>query len=562
MSSVKEAGGNPDPATAASVAADSRIARKIAQMEAGQVLIAEAAKYAAETKERLEQESAARKEERKESRERAEEKRDTPELSRQSKWFGTEGKILKEANIPWMLEQEPELLEALQRWMPADGGDLSIQLRDLSKLYLALLDAVLTHTIGEEQAVQLERLNQILSQKLNLILDVDLNELMRLLEETGQTETLGLVKSSVYKQTTGEPISGKAADRFYALGGERPAGKGNSRYFMPESQVQGTRGGVDNRGRHPVSARTASVPASLAQGMSSENRLSAAAETEGRLYGLDRGGNVRINQEFEARMKSGEMQMSRRNQNLGRVSDGGGRNPDISAGKMEITGKELEKANRFAAHIGGSGNLLRHPDISARNEELTGLLAALTSIKAQVYAANAGRDSALKGPVKSAVHQLVDYYLAQKGVYKVYHYTTNIYEKTGSPQKAVEEGLAYAYKIFQEKKEDAAYQRQEAYSERAGFFRMLPKDQNMRADLSWGMRLLEENWREFLKSIGAGGKKGISLKAQKHSPWGMLMEPEDWKKDGSKEKEKLLLTEVACAALLLAGYLCYRLFFG
>ena len=74
---------------AASVAAESRIARKCAQMEAGQVLITEAARHAAEAKEALEKERADRKAEREDgSRDRTEEKRDTSELSKQSKWFG------------------------------------------------------------------------------------------------------------------------------------------------------------------------------------------------------------------------------------------------------------------------------------------------------------------------------------------------------------------------------------------------------------------------------------------------------------------------------------------
>ena len=157
---------------------------------------------------------------------------------------------------------------------------------------------------------------------------------------------------------------------------------------------------------------------------------------------------------------------------------------------------------------------------------------------------------------------MVDYYLAQKGVYKVYHYTTNIYEKTKSPQKAAEEGLQYAYKIFIEKKGDSVYRQQEAYSERAGFFQMFLKNQNIQADLIRGMKLLEGNWREFLKSIGESDKKGIAFTMQKHSPWAMLMEPEELRKDGKKGKEKIILAEAACVAVMVVVYLCYRLFFG
>ena len=551
MPRVKEAGGDSALPTAASVAAESRIARKTAQMEAGQVLITEAAKHAVEAKEALEKERADRKAEKEDdsSKDRTEEKRDTPELSRQSKWFGIEGKLLKDANIKWTLEMETELWEAFQAWFPSGDENLSEQLKELSRLYLALLEAILTHTLGDEQTVQLERLNQVLSQKLNLLLEEELNELLELLEKAGQTEAVKIVKSSVYKQTTGESISPRAADRFYTRGTMKTSG--NTRYFMPESQMQEYESGRGKKGMYTASGSNAS-----------SGGLSAASEEEGRIYSVTKGRNVQINQEFDARSRTGEQQISQRNQVLSKVGKESAATPGVTGGKAAVTGKELERANSFAAHISGSGNLLKNPGITAKNEEVTGLLAALTSIKGQMYAAGSGKDSALKTPVKSAVNQMVDYYLAQKGVYKVYHYTTNIYEKTKSPQKAAQEGLQYAYKIFMEKKEDGAYRQQEAYSERAGFFQTLLKSQNMQADLIRGMKLLEGNWREFLKSIGESEKKGIALTMQKHSPWAMLMEPEEIRKDGKNGKEKLILAEAACVAAMVLVYLCYRLFFG
>lgn len=554
MSRVKEAGGNQTSSSAAAAAAalENRIARKTAQMEAGQVLIAEASRHAAEAKEELLKERESRKQESKEEyeRDRTEEKRDTPEFSRQSKWFGIEGKLLKDANVTWTLEMEQELWEAYLRWMPVGDQNLSAQLEELSKLYLALLEAILTHTMGEEQAAQMERLNEILAQKLNLLVDVDLKDLMEFLNQTGQKETLNLVKTSVYKQTTGETISARAADRFYARG--KVNSTGGTRYFMPESQ--GRQAG-SSRGRKGM--YTASGTAASAGG------LSAASEEGGSLYKLTKGGNVKVSQGYDGRKFSGEQQILQRNQALSAARNGSAGGGAISGGKAVLTGRELERANRFAAHINGSGNLLKNPDISARNEEVAGLLAAVTAIKGQMYASTAGKAQAMSGSVKSAVNQMVDYYLAQKGVYKVYHHTTNIYEKTGSPQKAIEEGLSYAYKTFMEKKGMDAYRQQEAYSDRAGFFQMLSKGQTLQADLIRGMKLLESNWRDFLKAVGEDEKKGIALRMQKHSPWGFLMEPEALKRgDKETDNKKVLITQAVCIAVLVLGYLCYRLFFG
>ena len=248
MTGVKEVGANSTasapPMSASEAAAAGRAARKSVELEAGQVMVAQAARQAAEAKENLERERAEQENEY--EREDQNEKRDTSELSKQSKWFGIDGKILENGDIKWVLEMEQELLEALLKWMPSGNGDVSKQLDELSRLYLALLEAILTHTMGEEQAAQIARLDEILAQKLTLLMDTDLKDLMDLLKETGQTETLQNVKSSIYKQTTGTSISARAADQFYAKG--KPSGAGDLRYFMPESKGSGVTERAGSRG--------------------------------------------------------------------------------------------------------------------------------------------------------------------------------------------------------------------------------------------------------------------------------------------------------------------------
>lgn len=556
MPGVKEAGNSQASAAAAAAVTvtDARLAGKSAKLAAGQVLIEEAARHAAEMKEEILKESASRKEENKEKRDRTEEKRDASELSGRSKWFGIERKLLKDEDIKWTLEMVKEQWEAFQNWMPAGDRELSEHLDELSRLYLALLEAVLTHTTGEEQALQIDRLNEILALKLTLLMDVDLKDLMDMLEKTGQRETLDLIKSNVYKQTTGESISARAAGRFFARGNVNSTG--NTRYFMPESQGQGAVSGRGKNGMYTASASPASA-----------GGLSAASE-EGRFYELTKGRNVRMNQSLDIHRQSGELQMSQRSRNVsdarGNVSvmRGGNGNDGLLGSKTMPGGKELAGANRFAAHINGSGNLFTNPAINARNEEVLGLLAAMTSIKGQIYAANSGRNNIVNSSLRNALNQMIDYYLTQKGAYNVYGYTSNIYEKTKSPQKAIEEGIEYAYRIFMEKKGDAVYRQQAAYSEEAGFFQKLLKGQSAQAELLRGMRLLEGNWRDFLKSIGESEKKGITLKMQKHSPWGMLMEPMSLEKDkGEKKEKKIVLTEIACVAALIIIYLCFRMLF-
>lgn len=188
MSGVKQTGTNSGPAqpSAAAAVMDARMAKKSAELEAGQALIAETAKQVTRARQELEQERTQRESERDYDRDKDDDKRDTSELSKQSKWFGIEGRLPENIEVKWTLEMMQELWEAFQRWMPVKDQSLSAQLEELSKLYLALLEAILTHTMGEEQAAQAERLNGILAEKLNLLMEMGLKDLKELLEKPGR----------------------------------------------------------------------------------------------------------------------------------------------------------------------------------------------------------------------------------------------------------------------------------------------------------------------------------------------------------------------------------------
>lgn len=269
-----------------------------------------------------------------------------------------------------------------------------------------------------------------------------------------------------------------------------------------------------------------------------------------------------MNQAFDTQRKSGELQLSQRGRALGGAEVNAAEGRLVSEGKTGLTLKELERANLLASHINGSGNLLKNANISAQNDEVRGLVAAITNMKGQVYAANTGRNNSMTTPLRNAINQMVDYYLSQKGIYKVYYYTTNVYDRTKNPQKAMEEGLEYAYRLFAEKRADEAYRGQAAYSDSAGFFQMLLRGQTMQEDLIKGMRLLENNWRDFLRSIGENDKRGIVLRMQKYSPWGMLAEPEEFQKTAKEKKDRTILIEAACVAVVVIVFICYRIFFG
>lgn len=526
MAGVRETGNSPGGA-AYVPETDTRAAKKALELEAGNVLVEQTVRQIAKEREMIKKEQEAQKDRDNQNRQEDTEPKDTPELSKQSKWFGIGEKLLEQENLKWSLEME-EQWEAFLNWLPVKGADLSTQLSELSDLYMALLEALLTHTAGEEQAAQKEMLDTLLAQKLSLLLDMDLKDLMKLLEESGQIETINSIKAELYKKTTGESISAREAGKFYAKG--RSVSVTSSRYFVPETAP-------------------------------------AKQDNTGVLYRRSGARSVQVSQEFNAQKNSGELQMDQRNRVLGgaRGQNGAG-STGVSGKGASLTGQELAKANSFAGHAGNSGNLLSGREISAKNDEVAGLLAGITSIKGQIYSETAGRNSMLKTPVKSALNQFIDYYLTQKGMYKTYYYTTNAYERTGSAQKAVEESIEYAYRQFLEKKNDEAYRRQAAYSGQAGFFQAMLKDMTMEEELRRGLRFLEENWRAFLQSIGEEEQKDLLVTLQKYSRWGELLRPEV-KKDRRKEKpqaprrERITVAQIVGVAAVVMVYVLYRLFF-
>ena len=212
-------------------------------------------------------------------------------------------------------------------------------------------------------------------------------------------------------------------------------------------------GNTSARGAQGRNASGARAGSSSTAWFSSRSSSASLSSKEGRIYNRAGESNRHFSQASAASQKNWKAQIRQRTEVINQARKGIAGNSLSRGASVSYTGKELARANRFAAHINGSGNLLNHSGISAKNDEVVGYLAAITSIKGEMFAASSGRQNAMNVPIKSAVNQMVDYYLNRKGIYKVYDYTTNVYEKTGSSQRAMEEGLEYAYRLFQEKKE-------------------------------------------------------------------------------------------------------------
>lgn len=519
---------NVTPDTAIDPEKEVQLQKVKAEMKAGQILMEGASKQIEKIKEQLEREHEEK------TREPESTGRDTASISERQRWSRTDRTSSGEQDSSWRLEMEAELWEAFVKWSPIMNGSLSGQLQNLSDMYLALLEAVLKYTMGEEQALQMERLDAVLSEKLGLLMNSDLKELVNLLEESGQREVLAGLQASVYRQTTGQSVSPKEAADIFQRSAPTPMPPSPSLSSAPRS------GSV--KGKTQFLSSSSKPDPSLKEGM---------------IYKSSGKGKVKASQGYAAQKNQWERQISQRKEVVNNARKGIVQGSGWGS-KNTYTARELVQANRFAAHLNGSGDLFRQEGLTAKNEELMGLLAAVTAIKGQVYAAEAGQGKAITFPLQSAIDRMIDHYIRQKASSAVYYHTISMFEKTKNPQKAIEAGFEFAYKQFREKQETPVFQTQSQYAEQAGFFQAFLKNQPVEKELPLGLRILEENWKDFLRAIGKERDHAFTLKLQKQSPWGSLIEPEKQRPEKKVDVEKVLLAASLILAVIAAVYLMLR----
>ena len=397
--------------------------------------------------------------------------------------------------LRWLLEMAGKDWEAFLEWLPDPSLPLPDQLQELSRLYLKLLEYALKYAEGGNQTEQLARLDSLLAEKLNLVMDQNLEALTSLLEQTGENAALDSIRSSLYRQTAGQTLSPQAVHILFA--------QGTSVHTSAQTSAQ-------------ISARSQadrSFPAS------------PSFSGEGMIYQPSRKQNARFQQACHTQESSWKQQLGQRQETIRNARNGIAPNTFRQAGPASCSGREMEMANRFSAHVNGSGNLFHNPDITARNEEVTGLLAAVMSIKGQVYAEKAGQTSSLALSLQNAIAKIVKQYLGRKGAADVYNHTLTAYRQTESPQKAIQAGQDYAYQRFREKQRDPAFQKSASYAREAGFFRSLLKKLSPEKEFSMGAGILREDWQNFLHTLGTLQYASYLSRAAGHSPWGLLAGP-------------------------------------
>ncbi len=453
---------------------DLAMARRSAELQSSEVLIQKVSASVAEQREKA-RASAQEK--------RPEKSKDTAQISETRRWSRTDGTVCDDETGKWTLEMAEDW-EAFLEWQPDLAIGLQKQLQYLSDLYLSLLGSALRHAEGEELEEQLARLDALLAEKLELVLKEELQQLTTLLEKTGQTSTLDGIRSSLYRQTAGRTISYQAAHTLFTRGAAGAAGNGP----FPTCAV-------------------------------------SAHSREGMIYRSSGGQKVRFQQTSHTQQGSWKEQIRQRDAVIANARKGIGESSFKQGSAVSCSGKELARANRFAAHIDGIGNLFKAPGITARNPEVTGFLAAVMSIKGQVYAGGEPRTGSISFLLQDAIAKLIDPYLRQKEASKIYYRTLSAYAQTKNPQKAIEEGLDHACRQFREKQKDPAYQRSPHYSKDSGFFRALLKGLSPEKEFALGVAVLKKDWQDLLYAIGDSPSSPHLSRAWLYSPWGALADP-------------------------------------
>lgn len=532
MSKLKTSSTSSEPALLAEK--EFQLARQQAEMKAGEAMFRGASQKIIVQREKVksDDEDVGQTEEN--------QPKDTAQLSEQHLRISRGNAASVEEILEWVLEMAEKDWEAFLEWQPESDVPLQTQLQELSKLYLALLEAALKYAEGGNLAWQTARLDALLAQKLCIIMEQNLEQLTILLEQNGQAAVMNGIFSSLYRQTAGRILSLQAAHSLFAQGGT--VSHGGSRAFSSAG----------------LSSSTLTRASPDFSSFSLSRTAAGSFSGEGMIYQSSRKQNVRFQQVYHGQKNSWREQIKQRTEIIGRARKGIADNTFHKTGAVVCSGKELEAANRFAAHLNGRGNLFQNPEISAVNDEVTGLLAAIMSMKGQVYAGECKQVDSLVLGLQKAIRKIVDYYLRQKGVANVYYHTLEVYQRGKNPQKAIKAGQDYAYQRFCEKQRESAYQKSAPYSREAGFFRAVLKNISPEKEFALGVNVLQKDWENFLRSMEKGKKSSHTLKAERYSPWGILLDPEVRDAEGRGSSMKILLGAAVLLLIAIVVFVCLR----
>lgn len=408
----------------------------------------------------------------------------------------------------WDEEEWKEAFRKFADWCPSDNLSVPEQLDQLSRMYKELLLAVLTH--GTQEGGEAERLNQELSLLLQKLMMTRFGDLELLLKNYGSPISITALRGAVCRSVMGKNLTEAELNQIFGRGdlAGKPAGVVNESGIRTPLMDKGNETGMGII-YQPAGSGTIKNNPGYAENLMKETSMII----------LEKGASIKD--------KAGKTQ---------------GASLTISPLKTgrayEI--KDLETAQRFAAYMIREGNLFKLAGLTGKSEELWGFLAALMSIKSQVFVSYLGMEKGLAMDLREAGDRMTDELIQEmvsqssleysgaaarkhvfeaKDVYKIFYYMMNIYLAKADVNETANKGIRYAYQQFLKKKEVSENRR-----EQEPFF---TKEKKIPAeDFKEGRKLIERDWREFLNFLSSGNSSEMPQGILVLSPWGMLAEPE------------------------------------
>lgn len=449
-----------------------------------------------------------------------EERKDLAQLSQESKNAGE--------TKTWDSRAEAQVWTELLKWLPDGGRSLQLQIKDLSRLYMNLLEEIIQNAPGESQQLYTEKLRQMLVCQLDALMKACMPHLNSFFSAYGTQNSLCRLEKSLYFAATGTHLSLEAVRKGWE-GASRSGGE-----YIRAGSGAGFHGG-------PF--------------------FSASTGKEGSLY--NRSGAAEASPVQVPSRAEELLQTARAVHREGRI-----RYPAEDSGTYTL--RDMERAERFVKALGGtSSHLFVSGQFTAKNEALCGVLWTVEKCKTQMFLQRETKVSpAMKLEVESAAERMTAGCIqdaersarernleafSRQQVYEIYRCAMKQYESGVKVNKAIRDGFYYALKYFLQKTEDGE---RESGQWKHGFFQEYEEKGSIKKELQRGSRFLEEDWKHFLSQMGYEDEM-LQLAAGMYGPWAMLMEPERDKSDSPKKKREAFAIAGAIAAvafILLLGF--------
>lgn len=446
--------------------------------------------------------------------------------------------------LDWTLEQLGKDWLLLLNFMPVSGEDPALLLEKLYALYHLLEAEIMKNTFGPAMQREMTRLDEAFSTALNRIWQFSMTDLVSFFETFGTDSQLQWLKSGVYYLATGERLSPKELERFWQAGNKALAAGGNLKKGGENSQPT-------NRDLLRLGQNTQTGNKTLLRG--GESAQPGSHEIlKGELKARDTGREV-ISGGYQAFTEKGSLYQARGREvtfipyqkeifsTSARTTTQGRKGEEQSVRMMSagssftlpekqglFSARDLQAANGFLKYAAKEGSIFSQPYFNNSNEELLGILSAITAIKGREFRLTSRMGAAMGNEIQGALDSYIEHAvkqrdnslrneerqqpLQQREIYRTYYYTMDQYQKSGKADLAILEGLRYAVEVFQEKRLNTLFSQYKRYDSdsglfHAGFINSLGQAERMKMDLMKGAQLLERDWKNFLKYIGRAQEK-------------------------------------------------------